>query len=200
MQQDLTKYPTVVTIVLSCTQRHYSGVGIPGYPFQCTIQAQAIPPPSWGSAPPRLLQVANRVCNGRSHLWLYYNCKYIIFIYWNYWITVKNGVLFTPYLEIRAHHYVEIFVSIFPGPSRSVVTQFVLRWNRRRRQSKLNSHSLTAVRNSSIQLGKDAQVHLSQQLFFFQHQKYRSNLLCLHLPGIHLSTADSGSQFTILTC
>ena len=31
--------------------RHW-GIGIPGYTFGSTIQAQAIPPPSWGSASP----------------------------------------------------------------------------------------------------------------------------------------------------
>ena len=48
----LTKRPPVATIVPSGTQRHHWGIGIPGYTFGSSIQALAIPPPSWGSSLP----------------------------------------------------------------------------------------------------------------------------------------------------
>ena len=48
----LTKRPPVAITVLSGTQRHHWGIGIPGYTFVSLILAQAIPSPSWSSAPP----------------------------------------------------------------------------------------------------------------------------------------------------
>ena len=42
---------SATSTVPSGTQRHHWGIGIPGYTFGSSIQAQAIPPPSWGSAP-----------------------------------------------------------------------------------------------------------------------------------------------------
>ena len=45
----LTKRPPVATTVPSGTQRHHWGIGIPGYTFGSSIQARAIPPPSWCS-------------------------------------------------------------------------------------------------------------------------------------------------------
>ena len=46
----LTKRPPVATTFPSGTQRHHWGSGILGYTFGSSIQAWAIPPPSWGSA------------------------------------------------------------------------------------------------------------------------------------------------------
>ena len=43
----LTKRPPVATNVSSDIQRHPWGIGIPGYTFGSSIQARAIPPPSW---------------------------------------------------------------------------------------------------------------------------------------------------------
>ena len=48
----LTKRPPVAITVPAGTQRHHCAIGIPGYTFGSSIQARAIPPPSWGSAPP----------------------------------------------------------------------------------------------------------------------------------------------------
>ena len=48
----LVKRPPVATTVPSGTQRHHWGIGIPEYTFVYSIQARAIPPPSWGSALP----------------------------------------------------------------------------------------------------------------------------------------------------
>ena len=59
----LTKRLPVVTTVPSGTQHHHYGIGILGYTFGSSIQARAIPSPSWGSAF-RLLQAAYRVAMG----------------------------------------------------------------------------------------------------------------------------------------
>ena len=48
----LRKRSPVATTVPSGTQRHPWGTGIQGYTFGSSIQARAIPSPSWGSAPP----------------------------------------------------------------------------------------------------------------------------------------------------
>ena len=44
-------YQTLSPYCPSGTQHHHWGLGIPGYTFGSSIQARAIPPPSWGSAP-----------------------------------------------------------------------------------------------------------------------------------------------------
>ena len=43
----LTKLPPLATTVPSGTQRHHWGIDIPRYTFGFSIQARAIPPPSW---------------------------------------------------------------------------------------------------------------------------------------------------------
>ena len=48
----LSKRPPVATTVPSGTQRHHWGIGIQGYTFGSSIQARAIPTPSWGYTPP----------------------------------------------------------------------------------------------------------------------------------------------------
>ena len=48
----LTKWPPVATTRPSGTQRHHWSIGVGGYTFGSSIQARAIPPPSWGSALP----------------------------------------------------------------------------------------------------------------------------------------------------
>ena len=50
--KNFTKRPPVATTVPSGIQRHHWRIGIPGYTFESSIQARAIPPPSWGSALP----------------------------------------------------------------------------------------------------------------------------------------------------
>ena len=76
----LTKRPPVATVP-SGTQRHHWGIGIPGYTFGSSIQARAIPPPSW-------------VSNGRPHLQLYRKGAYIHYLCLYSENTVKKGVLF----------------------------------------------------------------------------------------------------------
>ena len=62
LQKIFTKRPPVATTVPSGTQRHHWGIGIPGYTFESSIQARAIPSSSGGSAP-RWLQTVYRVSN-----------------------------------------------------------------------------------------------------------------------------------------
>ena len=70
-------------------KHRYWGIGIPGYTFGYVIQAWAIPPPSWGSAP-RWLQVANRISKRRPHLQLYRKGAYFHYLWLYFQITAKR--------------------------------------------------------------------------------------------------------------
>ena len=81
----LTKRRPVATTVSSGTQHHHWGIGIPGYTFRSSIQARAVSPPSWVSAP-RWLHAVCRVSNGRPHLQLYRKGAYFHYL----WLYSEN--------------------------------------------------------------------------------------------------------------
>ena len=91
--QHFNKTAPVTTTVPSGTPRHHWGIGIPGYIFRFSIQALAILPPSWGSAPP--------VTTGslQSLQWAsppkrYRKCAYIHYVWLYSEIPDQKGVLF----------------------------------------------------------------------------------------------------------
>ena len=80
----LTKRPPVATTAPSGTQCHHWGIGIPGYTFGSSIQAEQSHhlPEALLS---RWLQAVYRVFNERPHLQLYRKVAYIHYLFLVFW-------------------------------------------------------------------------------------------------------------------
>ena len=83
----LTKRPPVATTVLSGTQRHHWGIGIPGIPSDLQSrpeQSHHLP----GALLSRWLQAVYRGSNGHPHLQLYRKVAYIHYL----WLYSENTI------------------------------------------------------------------------------------------------------------